>query len=127
MGKDVRVRNAKLPEDDKMVTESEIESLVKKYENVMEWQSEILAKQKAMKHTEEPVMTYEKCYKKSEELRREVDYVLRKAKSYRPKPKKKDEKKDEKSEKGEKSEEKSEEKSTEAPKEEEVTHDSAEL
>merc|ERR1712160_131345 len=87
--KDVRVRNAKLPEDDKMVTESEIESLVKKYENVMEWQSEILAKQKAMKHTEEPVMTYEECYKKSEELRREVDYVLRKAKSYRPKPKKK--------------------------------------
>lgn len=127
--KDLRVKNAKLPEDDKMLTESEIDSLVKKYENTMEWQSEILAKQKAMKHTEEPVMTYEKCYKRSEELRREVDYVLRKAKSYRPKPKKKEEKKDEKTEeKSEKSEEKpDEEKTTEAPKEEEVTHDSAEL
>lgn len=134
---DVKKNNEKMPEDDKPLTDKEIETLEKKYQDAMNWKNETLAKQNELKDTDEPIMTYEKCFKKSEELRREVDYVIRKIKSFRPKPKKKEEeKKEDKAEDktGDKSEEKksedtekSDEKTTDAPKEDEVTHDSAEL
>merc|ERR1712066_748733 len=138
---DITKNNEKLPEDDRPFTDKEIETLEKKYEEIVNWKNETLAKQKEMKDTEEPVMTYEKCFKKSEELRREADYVIRKAKSWRPKPKKKEEDKKDESKSDEKTEEKaeddkSEEKeqqneedkseettTTDKPTEEQVTHD----
>merc|ERR1712048_799267 len=135
---DVKKNNEKMPEDDRPFTDKEIETLEKKYEEIVNWKNETLAKQKEMKDTEEPVMTYEKCFKKSEELRREADYVIRKAKSWRPKPKKKEEDKKDESKSDEKTEEKAEDEeqqnneekseentTTDKPTEEEVTHDSA--
>merc|ERR1711879_536258 len=120
---DIKKNNEKLPDDDRPFTDKEITTLVDKYDEIMNWKNDTLAKQKETPDTEEPVMTYEKCFKKSEELRREVDYVLRKAKSWRPKPKKKEEEK--KEDEAEKDTEKTEE-PTEAPKQEESTHDSGE-
>merc|ERR1712066_289389 len=105
---DVKKNNEKMPEGDRPFTDKEIETLEKKYEEIVNWKDETLAKQKEMKDTEEPIMTYEKCFKKSEELRREADYVIRKAKSWRPKPKKKEEDKKDESKSDEKTEEKTE-------------------
>merc|ERR1711879_434260 len=80
-------------------------------------------KQKELKDTDEPVLTLDAAIKESEKLRREVDFMIKKAKTWRPK-KKEEPKKDEKVKDGDAKDEKTdggadEKKAEEEPKAEE--------
>jgi len=92
----IKKTHAEQPEDDRTFTDKEIETLETKYKEVMDWKNETKATQDSMDLTAEPVLTYAESFKKSEILRREADYVIKRAKSWRPKPKKEEPKKEEK-------------------------------
>merc|ERR1712142_710149 len=88
-----------------------------KYEEVIDWKNKTIEKQKSMALTEEPEFTEKLVYQKAQMLDRELNYMVKKAKSWKPKPppkeEKKDDKKDEKEEDKDKKEESSEEKTEE--------------
>lgn len=113
----VITQHEKQPEDDKTFTEKEISTLKGKYEEVIDWKNKTIEKQKSMALTEEPEFTEKLVYQKAQMLDRELNYMVKKAKSWKPKPppkeEKKDDKKDEKEEDKDKKEESTEEKTEE--------------
>jgi len=128
----VNANHEKQPEDDKTFTDKQVEEIQTKYDEIVDWKNTTVAKQEAMSPLEEPILTGKKIAEKARALDREVQWMAKKAKSWRPKPPPKAEKKDEAKEEA-KEETKEDETKEEQPKgdeeakaDEEPTNDQAE-
>jgi len=80
------------PEDDKTFTDKEVELLVSKYEEVVNWKNETIEKQNEQSDLETPVFTEKLVFQKAGIIEREVTYMAKKAKNWKPKPPPKEEK-----------------------------------
>ena len=110
----IKKTHSEQPEDDRTFTDKEIETLEEKYNEIVDWKNSTVKKQEELSPLEEPVITVKIVAEKSKALDREASYLAKKAKSWRPKPKKEEKKEDEakdeekKEEKAEKNNEKEE-------------------
>ena len=115
----MKKEHAELPEDDRPFTDDMIKTLEDKLKETIDWKNETVAKQEKMEDTEDPVLNTVEAGKKAQALQRESDFLVKKRKSWRPKPPKKEEKKEEKKNDDEQTDKSEESKNEEDPKKEE--------
>merc|ERR1711976_895611 len=82
----VKANHEKQPEDDKTFTDKQVEEIQDKYNEIIDWKNTTVAKQEAMSPLEEPILTGKTIAEKARALDREVQWMAKKAKSWRPKP-----------------------------------------
>jgi len=122
----VKANHEKQPEDDRTFTDKQIEDLVTKYEETVEWKNTTVAKQEAADPKEEPILTGKKIAEKAKGMDIEVQWMIKKAKTWKPKPPPKEEKDEKKEDKKEDEADEGEEVKAEEETSEETTEESTE-